>query len=503
MALTRTVRSVLGLLALALVVSAFVTGYAHQQKSVEFWPQQDPPAVRLAAAELARYHAVVRTPPGVAAAPIVLAYHDITAHPRDRYQVSREDFARHMAMLHAAGYRTLTGDEFVDILHGAPAPPRSVLITFDDSPQGLWTYADRILARYGFHAVALVITGQLDDRAGPYYLSWPEVQRMAASGRWTIGSHTRSSHRAIPVNASGTLKSALVNRRWTRSGRESLPDFQHRVDTDLRGSIRDLTSHGLPRPRLFAYPFSEASLPGQDPVALRYVIARVAELFDGAFSSSTSSPEPVDVRVLRRTPLIIDRLEVVRSTPASQLFTAMQRMRTLPVSLASPVAADARWFAPDGRGLPVATDGTRLTITGPHRYVVAQYAPQATADWTHYRIHATVRELDAPRTVTASLLARVGGDPVQVRLSARRLQVSLRSSHESIARRLSPSDSHVVTIEVLGARTVVRVDGVTYYDHRSDSVPAGGGIGVAVFRGDPDTPFPRFDNISISPLPSG
>jgi peptidoglycan/xylan/chitin deacetylase (PgdA/CDA1 family) len=495
-------RSVLGLVALVLVVSAFVTGYAHQRESEEFGPQQDPPPVRLPAADLARFATAAGTPPGVATAPIVLAYHDISAHPRGRYQVSREDFARQMAMLHAAGYRTLTGEEFVDILHGAPAPPRSVLITFDDGPQGLWTYADPILARYDFHAVALVITARLDQRAGPYYLSWPEVQRMAASGRWTIGSHTRGSHRTIPVNASGTQKSALVNRRWTAKGRESLADFQRRADADLRGSITDLTSHGLPRPRLFAYPFSEASLPGQDPQALRYVIDRVGQLFDAAFSSSTSSPEPVDERVRSRRPLIIDRLEVVRSTSAAQLFAAMQRMRTLPVALASPAAPDAPWLAPDGRAAPVVTDGSTVRIRSTARYVVAHYAPQATADWNHYRFRATVRGLGVPHTVTASLHGRVGGDPVVVRLSARQLEVAVRGQ-KSVVTRLPPRDSHVVTIEIRGARTVVTVDGVTYHDRRSASVPAGGGAGVAVFRGDPATPFPRFDDISIDPLTSG
>lgn len=506
----RGLRSVLGLLALSLVLSAFATGYIWHRLEGRTGSQSDPPLVRLSTSELASYQAVATTPAGVAAAPIVLAYHDITAFSDNDYDVARQDFARHMAMLHVAGYRTLTGDEFLAVLRGRPAPPRSVLITFDDGTQGLWTYADRILEQYGFHAVALVITGNLDDRAGPYYLSWPEVVRMAASGRWTFGSHTRDSHREVQLGpaASGRTtavaseaprRSELVNRRWTGTGRESLPAFRQRVDADLRGSIQDLTSHGLPRPRLFAYPFSEASLPGQDPVALRHVLARVAELFDAAFSSFSTSPEPVGVRTLARNPLIIDRLAVHRSISARDLFAAMQRMRTLPISRARSLAPDAAWLAPDGRPVPVRSGLSGLSFGGATTYLTSRYAPQATTDWTDYRVSATVAGLIGPHAVSATLLAGVGGShPVQVRISAQQVRVS--RSPTAVVTRLEPGSSHSVTIDLSQGRTLVTVDGVTCYDAAlTDSPQTRGGIGVAVFRASTKASFPSFKRLRLSP----
>lgn len=497
----RGLRSVLGLLALILVLSAFATGYVLHRAEGQVWPQPDPPSVRLATSDLATYRAAADTPPGVADAPIVLAYHDIVARPNDRYDVAREEFARQMAMLHAAGYRTLTGDEFVAVVRGRPAPPRSVLITFDDGTQGLWTYADRILRRYGFHAVALVITGHLDDRAGPYYLSWPEVVRMAATGRWTFGSHTHDSHREIPVGPTASRaphRSELVNRRWTGTGRESVRHFQRRVDADLRASIHDLTSHGLPRPRLFAYPFSESSLPGQDPVALRHVLGRISVLFDAAFSSLARNPEPVGVRALARRSLILDRLAVDRYTSAFDLFAAMRRMRTLPVSQAAPLARDAVWLAPDGQPVPVRTDGGRLTLAGATTYLNARYAPQATADWTGYRVSATIRSLAG--TANASLLAGAGGShPIQARVSARQVRVS--QGRTTVVAPLDPRNSHAVAINVSGHRIRVTVDGVTRYDRTLvDSPLARGGIGVTVFRASAKTPFPAFEGLRVTPL---
>jgi peptidoglycan/xylan/chitin deacetylase (PgdA/CDA1 family) len=500
---------VLGILALTLVLSAFAAGYVRHRSEGQVGPQPEPPSPQLSTSELADYRAAANTPAGVAAAPIVLAYHDIVAVPDDRYDVARQDFARHMAMLHAAGYRTLTGDEFVAVLHGKPAPPRSVLITFDDGTQGLWTYADRILERYGFHAVALVITGHLDDRAGPYYLSWPEVVRMAASGRWTFGSHTRDSHREIPVSpaarsGAAIRKSELVNRRWTSTGRESLWDFRRRVDADLRGSIQDLTGHGLPRPRLFAYPFSEASLPGQDPAALRYVLGRVSALFGGAFSSFTSAPEPVGVRALARDPLIIDRLAVNGSVSARDLFVAMRRMRTLPVSRADPLGRDALWLAPDGRPAPLRAGHSGLSFGdgfgGGARYLAARYATQATGDWTGYRVSATVAGLRGPVSVSGSLLAGAGGSrPVEVRVSAGQLRISRGRS--TVAARLDRAAAHTVTIEMSGRRTTVTVDGVVRFSDRSvNSALSRGGIGVSAFRADTHAAFPVFEKLQVSPL---
>jgi hypothetical protein len=325
---------------------------------------------------------------------------------------------------------------------------------------------------------------------------------MAASGRWTFGSHTRDSHREIQVGHDMSHRSELVNRRWTAAGRESLSDFTRRVDADLRGSVQDLTSHGLPRPRLFAYPFSEASLPGQDPKALRYVLGRVGTLFDAAFSSLARAPEPVGARTLARTPLIVDRLAVGRNVSATDLFEAMRQMRTLPVSRAAPLAADADWRAADGQPVPVTTDGGRLTVGGATEYLSARYAVQATADWTGYRVTATVRGLLGRGGVSATLLARVGGShPVQLRVSARQARASLGPT--AVTARLDTRDSHILTIDVAGRRTVMTVDGVTRYDTTlklPDSPLTRGGIGVTVFRESPATPYPIFTQLRVTSI---
>ncbi|MEK8172151.1 polysaccharide deacetylase family protein [Streptomyces sp. M19] len=68
-------------------------------------------------------------------------------------------------------------------------PARSVYLTFDDGAQGLWRYADPVLARHRMRAAAFLITRHVGGRHS-YYLSWDEVGRMARSGRWDFQSHT-------------------------------------------------------------------------------------------------------------------------------------------------------------------------------------------------------------------------------------------------------------------------------------------------------------------------
>ncbi|MFA5162188.1 MAG: polysaccharide deacetylase family protein [Elusimicrobiales bacterium] len=89
-------------------------------------------------------------------------------------------------------------------------PARTVLITFDDGYADNWICAYPLLKRYGFTASVFVTTGRVinaparktiseggqpppftGQHAGAF-LSWEELRRMAESGVFEIGSHTRT-----------------------------------------------------------------------------------------------------------------------------------------------------------------------------------------------------------------------------------------------------------------------------------------------------------------------
>ena len=87
---------------LLLVGPSLVSSHARFDRKYHSAPFA-PPAVYFTPATLARYEPVA---PYTGAVP-VLAYHGINAN-NDHYSVSREEFARQMAMLEHSGYRTIT-----------------------------------------------------------------------------------------------------------------------------------------------------------------------------------------------------------------------------------------------------------------------------------------------------------------------------------------------------------------------------------------------------------
>lgn len=291
-----SVRTALAALTALVLTVPFVVAWRVYVDQRNVTRQVSVPAARVDAATTARWKAVGAGLPE-RAAPVILTYHDLKPHSASRYIVDPAVFERQLSALRTAGYRTLTTDEFVAYLLGGPVPPRSVMLTFDDGTHGLWTYGDRILARHRMSAVSFLITGRV-GRHRPY-LSWQEIARMARSGRWDFEDHTHDLHSRTRIGPHGELGSLLAHRRYLGStGRpESTDHYQRRVRADFTSSLEDFERHGLPRPSLFAYPFSESA----DPQQTSYVRDLIERTFAAALTDKTFSPErrPADRRSIR------------------------------------------------------------------------------------------------------------------------------------------------------------------------------------------------------------
>jgi len=218
-----SVQAMFAVLTVALIASPFGVAWYLHVLGLQVSEQHSTTAVVLTAHQRALAQATgaglpSRTPP------VVLAYHDVrpivateghpdpTADTRNHFVVTPEAFDAQLSALEAAGYTSITSDQYVAYLAGGEVPERSVLITFDDGTHGLWTHADKILERHGMHAVSFLITGNVGEKR-PYYLSWQEIARMAHSGRWDFQSHTRKMHARMPVDVNGTVASEMTHRR--------------------------------------------------------------------------------------------------------------------------------------------------------------------------------------------------------------------------------------------------------------------------------------------------
>ena len=361
------------------------------------------PPDQLAAATAAGAGLPSRTPP------VVLCYHDVRpigptekypdprTNPGYQFVVTPEAFEAQLSALQAAGYTSITSDQYLDYLGGGAVPERSVIITFDDGTHGLWTYADKILERHGMHGVAFLITGNVGTKR-PYYLSWQEIDRMAASGRWDFQSHTRKMHARLPVDAGGAVASEIVHRRWLfeTNRAETLGEFELKIRADLRGSVQDIVNHRLPRPKLFAFPFSEGYRDLQsgnmDPQAAAIAVAVVREMF-AAFvyqRAATATalrcprgcgrhgrPGRAETRV--HAGRVLNKCGRTRQSPRRR-----RHRRNIPTC--------GRRYTTTRRAL-VRAAVTRLRLLGSGRWQGIAYGQHATADWASYRGSVTMSGL--------------------------------------------------------------------------------------------------------------
>jgi peptidoglycan/xylan/chitin deacetylase (PgdA/CDA1 family) len=175
----------------------------------------------------------------------VLAYHaiaDLAGSPiLEQYGVPADLFQCQLEMLQRAGYRFVDVEEFLRFLHGKGGlPRRPLLLTFDDCYEDLLKVALPILKNRNIPAVAFAVSGRLggtndwDTKIGAPQLRLLDANglRELAAGGVEIGAHSRT-HRPL-----------------TRVPNAELLD-------EVAGSVADLGTFGLGRPRLFAYPHGE------------------------------------------------------------------------------------------------------------------------------------------------------------------------------------------------------------------------------------------------------
>jgi peptidoglycan/xylan/chitin deacetylase (PgdA/CDA1 family) len=133
------------------------------------------------------------------------------------HSLEPQRFGRQLAHLADNGYVTLSADEYVQVLLGGrPAPPRAVVLTFDDGRGSLWSIGYPLLKKYGMRGIVFLVPGRMASRSGPLsqtwddvaqgraapeavlrreegegaFLSWEEVAALARAGVYDFHSHT-------------------------------------------------------------------------------------------------------------------------------------------------------------------------------------------------------------------------------------------------------------------------------------------------------------------------
>jgi peptidoglycan/xylan/chitin deacetylase (PgdA/CDA1 family) len=193
-------------------------------------------------------------------------------------------FARGMAMLQEAGYRTIPLLDLVACLrNGARPPAGSFVLTFDDGYRSVYEHAAPILARYNWTATVFLLGGARPRRAesaGPLEMSgrpllrWREIDEMRNAGL-AFGAHT------------------LTHPDLTRlSAREA--------EDEIVGSKAALEEMLGERVRAFAYPFGRYDASTREIVRRHFECACSDRLGLVNTGSDAYALERVDAYYLRR-----------------------------------------------------------------------------------------------------------------------------------------------------------------------------------------------------------
>ncbi|KND50693.1 MAG: Carbohydrate Esterase Family 4 [Parcubacteria bacterium C7867-001] len=215
--------------------------------------------------------AVTATGQNARAIPVLL-YHGTPPEGNDNPPLPQEVFVEQMHALKAAGWHTITLDEFRKFMQeGRTVPEKSFLLTFDDARKESFYPVDPVLKDLNYTAVMFVITGfslPANGTHSTFYLSDTELEFMDKSGRWELESHGDEDHRLYDVPSATSTEGVLdtVKKQHFLSNRFWLPEparvetqaeYMERIRTDMQTS-KDVLENLTGKPVIaFAYPFND------------------------------------------------------------------------------------------------------------------------------------------------------------------------------------------------------------------------------------------------------
>ncbi|MBD2021618.1 polysaccharide deacetylase family protein, partial [Leptolyngbya sp. FACHB-36] len=121
----------------------------------------------------------------------VMMYHDILPEKQVFFDVTPEEFERHLEMIRQKGLTPISMDQLVTHLRtGLPLPEKPILLTFDDGYEGHYTHVYPLLKKYNYPAVFSIYTAKVDKKLGRSSLTWAQLREMAADPLVTIASHS-------------------------------------------------------------------------------------------------------------------------------------------------------------------------------------------------------------------------------------------------------------------------------------------------------------------------
>ncbi|WP_027938724.1 poly-beta-1,6-N-acetyl-D-glucosamine N-deacetylase PgaB [Anaeroarcus burkinensis] len=194
----------------------------------------------------------------------ILCYHDV-GNPNqpgvgtNPWTVTESNLESHFKYLQDNGYTVIKVEDYIAFAKGErPAPPKAVLLTFDDAYSSFYEKVYPMLKRYNYSAVLSVVVGWLDVRAPGEVgklVTWQQLKEMQDSGLVEVASHSYDMHRWGIANPQGDGAIVAENRLFDGKKYESEAAYRNRLKYDFDQAQTVLTRE-LGRPaRVMVWPY--------------------------------------------------------------------------------------------------------------------------------------------------------------------------------------------------------------------------------------------------------
>ena len=185
----------------------------------------------------------------------VLMYHKVWPGINDHLTITPEHLRAQWTALKDAGYQSLSITEYLDIASGKQeAPPKAVLITFDDGYRNNFTYAYPLLKEFGWKATFFIIANTLDILV---------KEKAEQEQKMSVAELLQMDPAIVQLGIHGY--------EHLNMGRATMKE----METELADSIKAFADSGLPFHKVFAYPYGARS---QDKQVLKKLKERMEEV---------------------------------------------------------------------------------------------------------------------------------------------------------------------------------------------------------------------------------
>jgi len=446
----------------------------------------------------------------------VLTYHSILVGKEDAVQnaavtsefeganVSLEHFKEQMFALKAAGWQTVSYEDFDAFVHGKKKlPAKSFLITFDDGAKQSFYPVDPVLEALNYSAVAFILPSHSLGLHSTYYLNLDELQIMKSTGRWAIESHGQDIHVSLPTTADGTLKdNALSNRIWLSAANrlETHDEYAARISSDLLTSKNNLQNALGIDVSGFAFPFGDyGQNASNDSQAQATVLGATRQDYTLAFYQNWNKGN-FTFNYPNANAFLIKRVPVRPTWTGEDLLAVLNAASPKSLPYREVPNAKSGWqsdwgimgIGSDGMSLAAGTSTTGGLAVLDGSYTWANYEVEAPVEWESGYV-MVLFDLQSEQLGRACVFADNGIVQLQ-----QRTKDDILILRETKVKGLKPG-SHTIGAVSAGKTTACVFDG----DYVIDATlpPASGGIGLEAWAPQSGQAQALFKEVTVSSVP--